>query len=393
MKIKSIEIIQPRVLESARMRIVWVRVNSDEGFYGLGEIGVAIVSGATGAVELIRDFAPRLIGLDPFDTEVIWDMLHRTTFWAIGNGAIIFSAISALDTALWDLKARALGLPLYKLLGGKQREGLRAYASQLQFGWGVDQQTVQKTPEEFAEMAIRAKEDGFEAIKLNVIRYDEEGRSLTAKDVCGFPDKKLLKMADARLRAVRDAVGPDMDIILENHANTDTVSAVTFANIAKPYGILFMEEAASPMNADAFRLIADRSGIPQATGERTYTRWGFKDLLQGGGLALIQPDIGNCGGVSEFMKISQMAEIYDVGVQAHVCSSPVSVAVSLQLEAVLPNFSLHEHHMVNTTSEVTRLGTNDYQPVNGVFSIPEEPGIGMDLSEEALKESTFITIQ
>jgi L-alanine-DL-glutamate epimerase-like enolase superfamily enzyme len=131
--------------------------------------------------------------------------------------------------------------------------------------------------------------------------------------------------------------------------------------------------------------IADKLDIPLATGERTYTRWGFLPFLENGSIAVIQPDIGNCGGITECKKICDMAHVYDVGVQTHVCSSPISVAVSLHLEAAIPNFVIHEHHIINTTATNIELGKYNYQPVNGYLDIPSLPGIGQELSEYALK--------
>ncbi|MBR6350244.1 MAG: mandelate racemase/muconate lactonizing enzyme family protein [Lachnospiraceae bacterium] len=393
MKITSVDIIAIKKVVLSEMRPVIVRVNTDEGFYGLGEIGVAIVTGAYGALEVIKDFVPMIIGMDPFDTEVIWQKLHMQTFWAIGNGGVVMSAVSAIDTALWDLKARALGLPLYKLLGGKQREKLHAYASQLQFGWNVDGFTLQHTPEGYAEMARRAVADGFDTIKANVIKTDRQGNNIEAKDWAGLATTDYFRIAEERLAAMRDAVGPKVDIILENHATTDTVSGIRIGQMAEAYDVILMEEPANPLNIDNFIKIAANTSIPLATGERSYTRWGFKDLITSGALAVIQPDIGNCGGVSEFKKIADFAKLYDVGVQAHVCSSPISVAVSLQLEAVIPNFAIHEHHVTNTTKEVTEMCIYDYQPINGFFEIPELPGIGQDLSKKALAEASIITMK
>lgn len=391
-KIVSIDVIQLKEIVWAAMWPVIVRVNTDEGIYGLGEIGVAIVSGAAGAFEVIRDFAPMLLGMDPMDTEVIWEMLHKQTFWTIGNGGVIMSAVSAIDTALWDLKGKALGLPLYKLLGGKQRKNLRAYASQLQFGWNTGRMEPQIKPEQFAEMGRRAVEEGFDAIKVNIISRDKNGRPVSAKEASGLLERDFLRTAEQRLKAMREAVGPEVDIILENHAETDAVSAVRLAHMAEPYDILFMEEAASPMCPESFKRIADRTSIPLATGERTYTRWGFRPLIDSGALSVIQPDIGNCGGISEFKKISDYAQMHDVHVQAHVCSSPISVAAALQAEAALPNFAIHEHHITNTCPEVTELCVYDYQPRGGFFEIPELPGIGQDLSEKALREARIITV-
>ena len=395
MKITSIDIIKlAAAVNAADMKPVIVRVNSDEGIYGLGESGLAISSSSEASFAECVEFAQRIIGMDPFNTEAIWEFLHKKTFWAISNGPVVMSAISAIDTALWDLKARALNVPLYVLLGGKQRSRLRAYASQLQFGWGTDVfRFGNSDPKFFAEMAQRAVAEGYNAIKANVISMGADGQAVPSTEAIGLQTRANRRAFEARLSAMRDAVGSDVDIILENHCGTDLVSAVDFARMAEPYDILFLEEAASPMRPQAFKLLSERTNIPLATGERTYTRWGFLPLIKDGALALIQPDIGICGGISEVKKICDLAQLYDVGMQMHVCCSPISLAIALQVEAAIPNFSIHEHHMSSTLPCVTEMGLYDYQPVDGYFTVPDLPGIGQELSEKALREAEIVTVR
>ena len=297
-------------------RPIIVKIYTDEGIYGIGEAGVAIGTGSRGAFEVLKDFAPMIKGMDPLAHEVIWEKLFKTSFWGQGNGAIMMSAISAVDTALWDIKGKAANMPLYQLLGGKHRDKLRAYASQLQFGWGVD----------------------------------------------SF-----------------------------NHAMTDANTAIQFAKMAEPYDIMFLEEGCTPLNPGVMRKIAENTTIPLATGERTYTRWGFLPFMENHSLSLIQPDIGNCGGITEAKKICDLAHIFDVGAQMHVCSSPISVVIALHLEASIPNFIIHEHHIANTTSGTIAECIYDYQPVNGYFTVPDLPGIGQDISQEAIRKAEIVT--
>lgn len=148
-----------------------------------------------------------------------------------------------------------------------------------------------------------------------------------------------------------------------------------------------------PMNPKVFEKIQQKTSIPLATGERTYTRWGFLPFLESQSLTVIQPDIGNCGGITEAKKICDMAHTYDVSVQTHVCSSPISVAISLHLEAAIPNFIIHEHHITNTTPFNISQGKYDYQPVNGYIKVPDLPGIGQEISEDALSKARIETIQ
>lgn len=374
-------------------RPIIVKVYTDEGIYGIGEAGVAIASGSRGAFEVIKDFAPMIIGMDPLAHEVIWEKLFKCSFWAQGNGAIMMSAISAIDTALWDIKGKAANMPLYQLLGGKQREKLRAYASQLQFGWGVDSfnpANALSQPEQYAEAALKAIEQGYEAIKINFLRFDKSGRILSHLDTTSHLTRETMKIAEKRLAAVRDAVGPDVDILIENHAMTDVNTAIQFARMAEPYDIMFLEEGCTPLNAACMKKIEEHTTIPLATGERTYTRWGFLPFFENGCLSLIQPDIGNCGGITEAKKIADMAHIFDVGVQCHVCSSPISVAIALHLETAIPNFIIHEHHIANTTSGTIRECVYDYQPENGYFSVPDLPGIGQDISQYAIDHAEIV---
>ena len=162
-------------------RPIIVKIYTDEGIDGIGEAGVAIGTGSRGAFEVLKDFAPMIIGMDPLANEVIWEKLFKCSFWGQGNGAIMMSAISAVDTALWDIKGKAANMPLYQLLGGKQRPKLRAYASQIQFGWGVDSfnpAAALSQPEQYAEAALKAVEQGYTAVKGNFLRFDENGKIL-----------------------------------------------------------------------------------------------------------------------------------------------------------------------------------------------------------------------
>jgi L-alanine-DL-glutamate epimerase-like enolase superfamily enzyme len=396
MKITSVEAIALAKDPGCLSRPVLCRINTDQGISGLGEAAVAIGTGAPAAFEQIKDLAPMVIGMDPLDHELIWEKMFRQSFWAQGNGAIVMAAISAVDIAVWDIKAKAAKLPLYKLLGGKHRDKLRCYASQLQFGWGVDKFVPFKgagDPAFYADAARKAVEQGYDAIKTNFIRFDRNGNILPYTASIGYIDRDMMKLTEERIRVTRDAVGPDVDIIIENHAMTDASTAIQIGKLARDYRIMFYEEGTPPLNPGVMKKIAQAIDIPLATGERTYTRWGFLPFLENHSLHIIQPDIGNCGGITEAKKICDMAAVYDVSVQTHVCSSPVSVAISLHLEAAIPNFIIHEHHLCNTLPSTVAECKYDYQPEKGYFAVPEIPGHGQELSESALKTARIETIK
>ena len=386
MVIKNIELY---LLDGGRpgWRPIVCKVNTDEGISGYGEASVGFDAGAMGSFGMLMELAPMCIGMDPMANEQIWDHLFHNSFWGQGGGVIAFSAISALDMAMWDIRGKVFQAPLWKLLGGKRNPRLRAYASQLQFGWGKDGMVFDRgfRPEDLAEHARKAVEEGFDAVKINFITYDENGNRLGF--LRGPISLKTARMIDKRIRVVRDAVGRDVDILLENHGRTDGVSASMLAEIAKPYDIFFMEEPCTPFLIQTSKKIHKESGIPIAGGERVFGRWNYLNLLKENALQVIQPDVGTCGGITEAKKICDMAHAFDVGVQLHVCSSPIGIAAALQLEAVLPNFVIHEHHVTNRSQDNISLGIYDYQPVKGFCEIPDLPGIGQELSEKAIRTS------
>ena len=384
MKITSVEIF---LLDGGRptWRPVVCRVNTDEGICGYGEASLGFDNGAYGAVGMLKEIAPMVIGMDPMAHEVVWNHMFSDSFWGQGGGVAVLSAVSAIDIALWDIKGKAVGLPICRLLGGKFQETLRAYASQLQFGWGTEGMVFDRgfRKEDLAEHAVRAVEEGFDAVKINFITYNEKGGRLGF--LRGPIPVKTQRMIEERIAAVRDAVGPDVDIMLENHGRTDGVSAVQLAKLAQPYNIMFMEEPNTPMLVQSGRKIHDECGIPIASGERMYGRWNFLNYLQKDAIQVIQPDIGIAGGFTEVKKICDMAHAFDVTAQAHCCGSPIIIAAALQLEAAIPNFAIHEHHVTNRSMANISLAKYDYQPVNGRCSIPDLPGLGQELSEKAEK--------
>ena len=392
MKITSVDIIALKPTEAGHVKPVVCRINTSEGIYGLGEIGTAIMTGADASFAYIRELAEMIIGMDPLENEVIWEKLYKGTMWAQGNGAIVFSAISAIDTALWDIKGRYFGVPVYKLLGGKQREKLRCYASHFEYGWNVSTFSPMATLAEYERTCETIMEDGYTAIKGNFLLGDPTGKRRGFFDMCGALDREVLRTAEARIETCRRVCGDDMDIILENNSVTDAAAAIQYGKVMEPYDILFFEEPCSPLNADMFQKIAEHVNIPLATGERSYTRYGFLPLLQNRSITVAQPDLGTCGGITEGKKIADMAYCYDVGIQAHVCCGPISIAAGLQFEAALPNFYIHEVHVSHTGPELRELGVYDYSPKNGYIEIPELPGLGQELTDYALKNAYIETV-
>lgn len=367
------------------------RVYTDEGLYGDGEAAIAYCTGSRAAWGMIQGLAELIIGMDPLENEVIWEKLYKSTFWAQGGGPIIMAGISAIDIALWDIKGKYYNSPVYKLLGGKQREDLRTYASQLQFGW-TDKFTPAYSTQEYVDNAKAAVSEGFDAIKIDFFTYCPDGHRFNYEEQTGPLTPAQFQMMEERLSAVREAVGPNVDIIQENHSYIDAQGAVQLGHLAEKYNVMYFEEPSTP-NPKINKLIYDKINVPIAHGERIYSRWGFAPYFENGSVQMVQPDIGNCGGITETKKVCDMAHVYDVGVQVHCCASPICTAAALQLEAVIPNFVIHEHHVYCRYQHNKELCKYDYQPVNGRFAVPDKPGIGNELTEVCWQKGKVVTIE
>lgn len=359
------------------------RVYTDEGIYGDGEAGVAYGSGYRAAFGMVQDLAEHIIGKDPMNTEAIWEEILKGTFWGQGGGVIVFSGMSALDIALMDIKGKALGVPIYQLLGGKCRDELRCYASQLQFGWTTKIGPWGKT-QEYVDIVQHAVNEGYDAVKIDFTTYDEDGNKIPHLSKEGFPSHKLYHQIETRMNAIREKF-PDIDIIVENHCQTDLTSATRVGELCDKYNMMALEEPVTMLNPEILNELHKRIRTPLAAGERIYSRWGYYNFLKNNSIALIQPDACNCGGITELKKIADLAHVFDAVVQVHVAGAVITNAASLQLEAAIPNFAIHEHHFRTTQECINKLGKYDLTPVNGKYHIPDRPGLGQELSDFAIE--------
>lgn len=392
MKITKVDILHLKTnLKKGHWRPIVCRIYTDEGIYGDGEAALAYGEAQFAAFGIVQNFAKLIIGMNPLDNETIWDKLYRTTFWGQNGGPVIFAGISAIDIALWDIRGKYYKTPIYQLLGGKRRDNIRAYASQLQFGWGPDI-IPQRTPEDYAREAKKAVADGYDAIKIDFFTFKPDAGNFNDLDRLGLLSPKYVKMVESRVKAVREAIGPDIDIIIENHSFTDAQSSSQIGQAIRKYGIFYFEEPSTP-SPELCRFIHRETGLPIANGERIYTRWQYIEYFKQNAIQVIQPDVGTCGGITEIKKICDMAYTFDVGVQVHACGSPISTAAALQLECVIPNFVIHEHHTYALSPYNIELCKYNYQPVNGKYKIPDLPGLGQELSEVAFKNCDKVTIQ
>lgn len=392
MKITKVDVLHLKTnLKNGHWRPIVCRIYTDEGIYGDGEAALAYGESQIAAFGIVQNFAKLIIGMDPLQHEVIWDKLYRTTFWGQNGGPVIFAGISAIDIALWDIKGKYYNAPIYELLGGKRREKLRTYASQLQFSWSPDI-IPQRTPDDYAREAKKAVAEGYDAIKIDFFTFKPDEGNFNDNDRLGLLSPEYLQMYEARVKAVREAIGPHVDLIIENHSFTDSQSAAQLGNLVKKYNIFYFEEPSTP-TPQLSKFVHDETGLPIANGERIYTRWQYIEYFKQNAIQVIQPDVGTCGGITEIKKICDMAHVFDVGVQVHACGSPLSTAAALHLECAIPNFVIHEHHTYALSPYNKELCIHDYQPVNGKFSVPDLPGLGNELSEVAFRNCDRVTIQ
>jgi galactonate dehydratase len=345
---------------------VFVLIDTDKGLTGLGE---ASLGGQTQAVlGAIADLEPLLLGADPFRIEHLWQQAYRHAFWH--GGVTFLSALAGVEVALWDIKGKALGVPISKMLGGLVRDKIRAYANGPRGA----------TPDELARSAADLVTQGFTAMKFTPF----EATPLLA-------GRRYVDQAVAKTKAVREAVGPDVELMIDGHGRLTPAVAVRAAEALAEFNLMFFEEPCLPEHAAAMTRIAKKSPIPIATGERLYTRWDHLDALGSRKIAVLQPDIIQSGGLFEARKIAALAEMHFVSVAPHNPWSWVNTVSSLHLDVITPNFLIQE---VITDSEPWKDAIVINPPqmdADGFFRPPTAPGLGIELDLDAAKRFPPVT--
>jgi galactonate dehydratase len=362
------------VHKTAGTNWLFVRIDTDAGISGWGEGSLQYKDAALEAE--ILDFGKFLEGKDPRRIDWIWSSLYRRVTWA--GGPVSMSAISAIDLALWDLKAKSLEIPVWELAGGMHRDKVRVYAN----GWfedlteavpGVPAETVarQASPELHAEAALRLKDAGWTALKF----YPFGGpQTITPQRIQHGVDL---------VKAVRDAVGPDMEIGIDVRARLDPWSAGRVAQQLEQFNIAWMEEPILYDNIEAMAEFARSVNVPVSTGEQLYNRWEFRPLLATNTVRMIQPDICHCGGFSETRKIANMAETYYVPVAPHNSNGPISTLASLHLDMSIPNAFMQEI-FVSFIERYQEVLTSPIDISDGHATVPSGPGWGAEIDLDVL---------
>ncbi len=350
-------------------RWLFLKIETDEGISGWGE---PVLEGrAQSVAAMVDELSDYLIGKDPRNIEDLWTVMYRGGFYR--GGGIHMSAIAGIDQALWDIKGKALSVPVSELLGGPVRDKIRVYS------WiGGDR------PADTAEAARSAVGAGFTAVKMNATE------ELQYVDTHAKVDGVLANVA-----AVRGVLGPDRGIGIDFHGRVHKAMAKVLVKELEPFKLMFIEEPVLSENAEALREIAALCSAPIALGERLYSRWDFKRILSEGFVDIIQPDASHAGGITEVRKIATMAEAYDVALALHCPLGPIALAACLQLDAVCYNAFIQEQSLgIHYNRENDLL---DYVKDRGVFlyqdgyvTIPRGPGLGIEVNEEYVRERAAV---
>lgn len=336
-------------------RWLFLKVHTDEGIVGLGE---PIVEGRAQTVAAaVHEIGRYLIGQDPLRIEHHWQAIYRGQFYR--GGPVLCSALSGIEQALWDITGKWLGQPVYKLLGGATRDRIRMY------GW-----VSGETYGDYIESAKVSAQAGFTALKVGL------HGSMNIVDT--WP---VLETNVERFAALREAVGAAVDIGIDFHGRVSPAMAVRMAKALEPYYPMFIEEPVLPENVDTMVTVARSTTIPIATGERLFTKWGFREVLEKQAAVILQPDLSHAGGILECKKIAAMAECYYAGIAPHCPLGPIALAACLQLDACIPNFIAQEH----VTTGVGYL-KRPFEIIDGYIELPTEPGLGIELDEAALAD-------
>ncbi len=338
---------------------LFVKVVTDEHLYGIGE---AYRVGPDHAVEqTVHYFKEWLIGEDPTRIEHLWRLMYNGSRFP--GGSMLNAAISGIETALWDLKGKIHGVPVYQLLGGRCRDRIRVY-----LGVGGE------TPQELAAMTVEAvKKHGMTAVKFQPMPPRPEL----------LPWGQVLRETRKRMEAVRKAVGDDIDLGLDPHAAIfEPVRAMEVAEVVQPFRPMFFEEPLRPENRRAMGWLRGKVGIPIATGEMLYTKYEFQELLDADAVDILQPDLVLCGGLLEGKKIAAMAEAKYLTVAPHNPLGPVSTAVATHFAASTGNFFILEYRL-DSEGPNRKLIREPIPLRDGHVEIPETPGLGIELNEKA----------
>ncbi len=359
--------IKTYLVEAHRRNWVFIEVETDEGITGVGEATIEPFERTM--VTLIEDYKRTVIGKDPRAIEYLWEDRYRGQF--LRSDLLVNVALSAIEIACWDIKGKALGVPCYELFGGPVRDTVPAYGNY----WFMKTKMGKTSVGEYAESAARAAENGFQALKWSPFGY--AAHSMT-------PEQEHITVEC--VRQVREAVGPDVWLMVDAHGRFDLPQARRLARRFEEHDLYFFEEPLPPENLNAFVELKRSTTTPIATGERYVARHQFREVLEKYACDYIQPDAIYTGGMNELRKIAMMAEAYYCPVIPHNCNGPVCTAATIHASACMPNFRIMEYIPVPEREDIL------VEPLvmkNGAFELPKKPGLGVELNKEIFDQYVY----
>lgn len=355
---------------------LFVKIFTNQDIYGCGE-GVDAISGT---YHMVQGMGRRLRGQNPLNIHRIFEDIRRSGFFGGAQAGVYVAVLSAFETALWDLAGKALNVPVYQLLGGKFRDKVRVYSDTALY------RSNNPLPKEFADSALNAVKMGFNGIKFDIDQAGDPNRfdryNWTASQ------GELQRMYD-QIAAVREAVGPKIDIAIDMHGRYDLNTALAISKRFEPLNLLWLEEPVPAENVEAYRLISQETSTPIAAGENIYLAYGFRKLLEIGGVEAVMPDLQKCGGLGEGQRIANLANLYYIPFAPHMVASFLGAMACAHVCVTVPNFLIMEwqsyFHTTPMYKEIVIFDEGDWAK-DSFVTVSNKPGIGVDLNIEAMKK-------
>jgi len=361
MKITAVE---PLVLGTSWRNLIFLKVHTDEGLVGIGEC--TLQNREEGALGYLQGAVRRhVLGSDPYNIEDLCLRMFRNEFWR--SGPISTTVMSGIEIACWDIIGKAAGQPVWKILGGRCHDKIKAYAN----AW----YTVERTPAEFAKRVKAVLDKGYRALKVDP--FGPGSLELTREE----------KVRSVELvAAIRDAVGPDVEIFVEMHGRFSAATAIELARLLEPYRPGWIEEPCPPEDVPSLKKVAEHVTLPVATGERCLMRYGCREILESGAVDIFQPDVIHTGGILEMKKIAAMADVRSIVMAPHNSNGPVCTAASVHFDFSITNFKIQECFDDFSETWVVDAVPGTPRPKDGYFYPPDKPGLGVSLNEDLIKE-------
>jgi len=352
---------------------LWVKVETDAGITGIGEC----VHGGVQAIAIIDHLKERLIGADPFAIDAHFEGLRRGHVFDGGMSGALITALTGIEIALWDLKGKALKVPIYELLGGKFRDRIRVYAD-CEVNPGMDFGQI-------TQVVDGVLERGFTAFKIDVDGGSAKNKDAFNKTASEWEHDRMVRLVEMAHRAAGEEIAVGVDV----HTNLDVPSAVRLARDLEQFHVMWLEEPVPPENYDAMREVKRSSSTPICSGENLYLRHGFRDLIEKQAVDIIMPDIPKCGGLSECRKIANLAELYYIPFAPHNVASPIGTLASAHTCATIPNFLIIEFHWLQRDYWTTIIQEKEDIIKDGYIHLSDRPGIGVELDEEVGRQYQY----